>query len=93
MRIALDAMGGDYAPTNIVSGAILALREYHRISKLFLVGDRDQIIRHLGEQNYEDQRVEVVHTTQVIEMSDRIQHLDYCLQGIIISEQELMVSN
>jgi len=70
MRIALDAMGGDYAPTNIVSGAILALREYHRISKLFLVGDRDQIIRHLGEQNYEDQRVEVVHTTQVIEMSD-----------------------
>ena len=28
MRIALDAMGGDYAPKNTVEGAVLALKEY-----------------------------------------------------------------
>src|SRR6202166_2928792 len=39
MRIALDAMGGDYAPKNIVEGAVLALKEYPYIEKLFLVGD------------------------------------------------------
>ena len=39
MKIALDAMGGDYAPQNIVAGAVLALREYATISKLLLTGD------------------------------------------------------
>ncbi len=28
MRIALDAMGGDYAPKNAIEGAVLALKEY-----------------------------------------------------------------
>jgi fatty acid synthesis protein len=28
MRIALDAMGGDYAPKNTIEGAVLALKEY-----------------------------------------------------------------
>ena len=31
MRIALDAMGGDYAPKNTVEGAVLALKAYPRI--------------------------------------------------------------
>src|SRR6202011_1687240 len=35
MRIALDAMGGDYAPKNTVEGAVLALKEYPYIEKLF----------------------------------------------------------
>ena len=39
MRIALDAMGGDYAPKNIIEGAVLALKEYSHIEKLYLVGD------------------------------------------------------
>ena len=36
MRIVLDAMGGDYAPKNTISGAILALKAYPKITKLFL---------------------------------------------------------
>ena len=40
MRIALDAMGGDYAPKNTIEGAVLALKEYPYIEKLFLVGMR-----------------------------------------------------
>jgi glycerol-3-phosphate acyltransferase PlsX len=39
MRIALDAMGGDFAPKNNVEGAVLALKEYPELEKLFLVGD------------------------------------------------------
>ncbi len=40
MKIAIDAMGGDFAPENIVGGAKLALESIRRISKLYLTGRR-----------------------------------------------------
>ena len=70
MRIALDAMGGDYAPRNTVAGAVMALKEFPRITKLFLTGDQTLVKRELEEQSCGDSRIEVVHTTQVIEMSE-----------------------
>jgi len=70
MRIALDAMGGDFGPPNLVGGAVLALREYPQIDKLFLVGDTPQIEVELKNQNCNDRRIEIVHSTQVVEMSD-----------------------
>ncbi len=70
MKIALDAMGGDFGPPNLVGGAVLALREYPQIEKLFLVGDTPQIEAELKQQNCNDRRVEIVHSTQVVEMSD-----------------------
>ena len=39
MRISIDAMGGDYAPQEIVAGTIQAALELNGIEKLFLVGD------------------------------------------------------
>ena len=39
MRIAVDAMGGDHAPSAIVEGAIRAARELSQVERLFLVGD------------------------------------------------------
>src|SRR5256886_8694195 len=71
MKIALDAMGGDFGPPNIVGGAVMALKEYSHISKLFLVGDTPQIEAELKKQNCNDRRIEIVHATQVVEMSDR----------------------
>jgi glycerol-3-phosphate acyltransferase PlsX len=71
MKIALDAMGGDFAPPNLVGGAVLALREYRRIGKLFLVGDSKQIEAELKKQRCNDSRVEIVHASQVVDMSDR----------------------
>ena len=71
MKIALDAMGGDFGPPNLVAGAALALREYPRISKLFLVGDTAQIEAELRKLGCNDSRIEVVHSTQVVDMSDR----------------------
>ena len=71
MKIALDAMGGDFGPPNLVGGAVLALREYSYISKLFLVGDTVQIEAELRKLGCNDSRIEIVHSTQVVEMSDR----------------------
>jgi phosphate acyltransferase len=70
MKIALDAMGGDFGPPNLVGGAVLALREYPKIDKLFLVGDTSQIEAELKKLHCNDRRVEIVHSTQVVAMSD-----------------------
>jgi glycerol-3-phosphate acyltransferase PlsX len=70
MKIALDAMGGDFGPPNLVGGAVLALREYAQIQKLFLVGDTAQIEAELKKHGCNDSRIEIVHSTQVVAMSD-----------------------
>lgn len=70
MRIALDAMGGDYAPRNTVEGAVMALREYPQITRLFLTGDETAIRAELAACGCTDPRIQIVHTTQVVEMSD-----------------------
>lgn len=70
MKIALDAMGGDFGPSNLVVGAVMALREYPQIDKLFLVGDTPQIEAELKKHKCNDRRVEIVHSTQVVEMTD-----------------------
>jgi glycerol-3-phosphate acyltransferase PlsX len=70
MKIALDAMGGDFGPPNIIGGAVMALKEYPHIEKLFLVGDTPRIEKELNQHGCNDRRVEIVHATQVVEMSD-----------------------
>jgi len=70
MRVALDAMGGDYAPQACVAGAVLALDEFPKLEKLFLVGDNDRIRAELDKHNCHDPRIEIVHATQVVEMSE-----------------------
>src|SRR3954466_10833291 len=71
MKIALDAMGGDFGPPNLVAGAVIALREYRQINKLYLVGDSAKIENELKKQKCNDGRVEIVHATQVVDMKDR----------------------
>jgi phosphate acyltransferase len=70
MKIALDAMGGDFGPPNIVGGAVMALKEYPHIQKLFLVGDTPRIEAELKQHGCNDRRIEIVHASQVVEMSD-----------------------
>jgi len=71
MKIALDAMGGDFGPPNLVAGAVIALREYRQINKLYLVGDSAKIENELCKHQCNDSRIEIVHSTQVVDMSDR----------------------
>ena len=70
MRIALDAMGGDYAPKNTIEGAVLALREYPFIEKLFLVGDAVAIGSELKRFDCKDSRIEIFHASEVVSMKD-----------------------
>lgn len=67
----MDAMGGDFGPPTLVAGAVMALREYHHIQKLYLVGDERQIESELEKHRSNDSRIEIVHSTQVVDMSDR----------------------
>ncbi|MBU1669432.1 phosphate acyltransferase PlsX [bacterium] len=67
IRIAIDAMGGDFGPEPIIEGVIQALDEKSFIP--ILVGDREQIISFLP-QYYLD-KVEIVESTDVISMSDQ----------------------
>jgi phosphate acyltransferase len=70
MKIALDAMGHDDGPANLIEGAVLALREYPQISKLFLTGDTPQLEALLKKHGCNDARISITHTTQVVEMHD-----------------------
>ncbi len=70
MKIALDAMGHDDGPSPLIEGAVLALRDYPEISKLYLTGDTPQVEMWLEKHHCNDGRIEIIHTTQVVEMHD-----------------------
>ena len=70
MRIALDAMGGDFGPKNLVEGAVLALQASKDITNLFLVGDGEEIEAQLKRLAFNDARIKITHSTQVVEMTD-----------------------
>lgn len=70
MKIALDAMGHDDGPAPLIEGAAAALREFSDISKLYLTGDSARIEAELKRIGCNDGRLEIVHCTQVVEMSD-----------------------
>jgi phosphate acyltransferase len=70
MRIALDAMGGDYAPKNIIEGAVFALKELPDLEKLFLVGDAATIGSELQRLDCKDPRVEIFHASEVVSMKE-----------------------
>ncbi|WP_266205019.1 phosphate acyltransferase PlsX [Pontibacter kalidii] len=70
MRIALDAMGGDFAPEAIVKGAILAAQEIDEGTTLLLVGKEDVVHSLLKEYGYTGNNIAVVNASQVIEMGE-----------------------
>jgi phosphate acyltransferase len=70
MKLAIDAMGGDFAPQNIVAGAVEALRGNSHIDRLYLVGDQARVEAELRKLGASDNRIEVVHASEVIEMDD-----------------------
>lgn len=71
MRIALDAMGGDFAPGPIVTGAIDAARDQPDLT-IVLVGDKDRVEAELAKApDAPRDRLPVVHASQVVEMHDK----------------------
>ncbi|HKR05809.1 MAG TPA: phosphate acyltransferase PlsX [Bacteroidia bacterium] len=70
MRIGIDIMGGDYAPLETTLGAILAFKELPADVKIVLLGDKQSILPVLKENNISESVFEIIHTTEVIDMSD-----------------------
>ena len=68
VRIAIDAMGGDYAPEEIVKGAIIAAREYN--VALQLVGQLDKIEAELKKYNTNGLDIKLTGADEVIEMDE-----------------------
>jgi len=68
MRIALDAMGGDDAPEQIVAGALEAIDSLAEDDELILVGPEDEVEAHLPPAGSRRGPVRVVHSPDVIAM-------------------------
>lgn len=69
VRVAVDAMGGDYAPLEIVKGAVDAVNSRDDI-KVFLVGREEAVRAELQKYQYDASRIEVVNAAEVIEMAE-----------------------
>jgi phosphate acyltransferase len=70
MRLGLDIMGGDYAPQAPLDGVKLALESLPAEVRLILLGDEQIIHSYLDKHSIRSERVEVVHTTNNIEMGE-----------------------
>lgn len=69
IKVAVDAMGGDNAPGEIVKGAIDAVATRSDI-KVLLVGQQDVIAEELGKYTYPKEQVEIVNADEVIETAE-----------------------
>ena len=65
IKIAIDAMGGDYAPEQQVKGATIALAKQKDLF-LYLCGATDAVEAELAKYKYDKSRVEIVPTTEII---------------------------
>ena len=68
MRIAVDAMGGDFAPKEIVRGAVDAAKKYD--CEIVLIGDEEQIRAELHGADPAALHISIVHASEVIGMNE-----------------------
>ena len=68
MRIAVDAMGGDFAPKEIVRGAVEAARRHD--CEIVLIGDEEQIRAELHGEDPATLHISIVHASEVIGMNE-----------------------
>lgn len=69
VTVALDAMGGDYAPVETVKGGVDAVNASKEI-KVLMVGDEEKIRKELAKYTYDQERIEVVGATEVIDNNE-----------------------
>lgn len=69
IKVAVDAMGGDHAPGEIVKGAIDAVTLRPDI-KVYLIGRQEVVEQELAKHSYQGSRIEVVHAPEVIDTAE-----------------------
>lgn len=65
IKVAVDAMGGDNAPSAVVKGAVEAVNKIMNLS-VTLVGKEDEVKKELALYQYDENRLNVVNATQII---------------------------
>jgi phosphate acyltransferase len=68
LKVAVDAMGGDYGPAVVVEGAVAAAREYK--AAVTLVGDKAAIERELLRCQAQHLPIDIRHASQVVGMAE-----------------------
>ncbi|MBY2475282.1 phosphate acyltransferase PlsX [Clostridioides difficile] len=69
MKIVIDGMGGDNAPKSNVEGAVNAIKEYN--VDLIITGDKDLLEKEFSNYEFDRNKLEIVHTTEIIENEDK----------------------
>lgn len=69
IQVAVDAMGGDYAPQEPVKGAVAAVNDSQEVF-IYLVGRQEEIQRELDKYTYPKDRIQVVPAEEVIETGE-----------------------
>jgi glycerol-3-phosphate acyltransferase PlsX len=69
MRVAVDVMGGDKAPHEIVKGSVLAAQQFPD-DEIVLVGNEKEIQRELSLYGRVQKNISIHHTSQVVQMDD-----------------------
>ncbi|PAW60403.1 MAG: phosphate acyltransferase [Verrucomicrobiia bacterium Tous-C3TDCM] len=70
MKLALDVMGGDRAPTVNILGAKAALELYPQIDMIYLVGDEKTIAAECATHQLTSKKIRIVHAAEVIGMAE-----------------------
>ncbi|HJZ12740.1 MAG TPA: phosphate--acyl-ACP acyltransferase, partial [Acidobacteriota bacterium] len=69
VRISIDGMGGDFAPQNIVTGAVQAANEFD--VRVLLVGIEEELRAELSKHSLPAGKIEVGNATEVISMEEQ----------------------
>ena len=69
IKVALDAMGGDNAPLEIVKGAVEAVNTSNECF-VYLVGQEEKVKAELSKYTYNEKQIEVVNASEVIETGE-----------------------
>lgn len=69
MKIAVDGMGGDNAPGEIIKGCIDAINEFDL--EIFLTGQKEKLEEVLKEQNFDNNKLHIVHASEIITNEDK----------------------
>ncbi len=70
IRIGIDAMGGDYAPENVILGVFDAYSHIDSETKIFLIGDREKITEVCRHYGLDSGNFVVIHASQSIGMGE-----------------------
>lgn len=99
--VAIDCMGGDNAPIEIIKGAVLAVNENKNVI-VKLAGPEEVVKQELAKYSYDEEQVEIINATEVIETGEPPVHairektdssLVKCFQMVKKGEADGMVSS